>query len=458
MKDNKAPGNDEITSDIIKQGGEEVTQQLVKLFNQILVLQKIPRAWKEAKIILLFKKGDKADVKNYRPISLLSHLYKIFTKIIQNRIKDILDNNQPREQAGFRAGYSTTDHLQAINQLIEKATEYQLKLCLGFVDYQKAFDSIEHLDMFEALRKVNVDEGYVRILEDIYTDAIARIHIDNDISREVHIQRGVRQGDTLSPKIFTTTIEEVFKKAQLNGGITVDGEMLTDLRFADDVALISTSVSDMNKQITSLNKESKSIGLTMHKDKTKYMTNFDTQEDIEIEGRKLEKVEEYKYLGQTLKMVDTTKEEVLLRIKAGWMNFGRHKHMLTDKNIPMSLRKKLFNQCVLSTMTYGSETWSITKELEQKLTTTQRAMERKMMNLSLRDRVNHKIIRKKTGVTDIMEKVRQSKWRWAGHVARFQDNRWTYRLTEWQPREGKRKRGRQKRRWRVDLHGNGSMD
>ena len=65
-------------------------------------------------------------------------------------------------------------------------------------------------------------------------------------------------------------------------------------------------------------------------------------------------------------------------------------------------------------------------------------MERKMMNLSLRDRVNHKIIRQKTGVTDIMEKVRQSKWRWAGHVARFQDNRWTHRLTEWQPREAKR--------------------
>ena len=94
MKDNKAPGNDELTSDIIKQGGEEVIQQLVKLFNQILILQKIPKAWKEAKIILLFKKGDKADVKNYRPISLLSHLYKIFTKIIQNRIKDVLDRNQ----------------------------------------------------------------------------------------------------------------------------------------------------------------------------------------------------------------------------------------------------------------------------------------------------------------------------------------------------------------------------
>ncbi len=280
MKDHKAPGIDEITSDILKQGGEEILQQLTQLFNQISEAQKIPASWKEAKIILLFKKGDKADVKNYRPISLLSHLYKIFTKIIQNRIKDALDSNQPREQAGFRAGFSTTDHLHAINQLIEKACEYQLQLCLGFVDYQKAFDSVEHADMFKALRKVNIEEGYVRILEDIYTDAVARIHIDNDISRTVNIQRGVRQGDTLSPKIFTTTIEEVFKKSDLDGGINIDGEYLTDLRFADDVALISTSVKDMKKQLSSLNKESKLIGLTMHKDKTKFMTNFETQEDM----------------------------------------------------------------------------------------------------------------------------------------------------------------------------------
>ncbi len=97
-------------------------------------------------------------------------------------------------------------HLHAINQLIEKACEYQLQLCLGFVDYQKAFDSAEHADMFEALRKMNIEEGYVRILEDIYANAVARIHIDNDVSRTVNIQRGVRHGDTLSPKIFTTAI------------------------------------------------------------------------------------------------------------------------------------------------------------------------------------------------------------------------------------------------------------
>ena len=104
-------------------------------------------------------------------------------------------------------------------------------------------------------------------------------------------------------------------------------------------------------------------------------------------------------------------------------------------------------------MTYGSETWSLTKDLEQKLVTTQRAMERKMSHLSLRYKINHKVIRQKTKVKDITEKVRESKWRWAGHVARLQDNRWTNRLTEWQPRMGKKRKEEEGRRedWRDDL-------
>ena len=120
-------------------------------------------------------------MKNYRPISLLSHVYKIFTRILQTRMKRILDENQPREQAGFRSAYSTMDHLHALNHMIEKANEYNLELDVGYIDYEKAFDSVEHKDLFTALRKVGINEGYVQLLEDIYTDATAKFHIENDL-------------------------------------------------------------------------------------------------------------------------------------------------------------------------------------------------------------------------------------------------------------------------------------
>ena len=100
---------------------------------------------KTKKIVILFKKGDPKDIKNYRPIGLLSHSYKISTRLLQTRIERTLNENQPREQAGFRKGYQTTDRLQALNQIIEKSNEYNLPLCIGFIDYEKAFDTVEHL-------------------------------------------------------------------------------------------------------------------------------------------------------------------------------------------------------------------------------------------------------------------------------------------------------------------------
>ena len=454
MKDNKAPGTDDITSDIIKIGGRETIRELTKLYNQILDERRIPSCWKEAKVILLFKKGDKTDIKNYRPISLLSHVYKIFTRIIQNRIKGLLDENQPREQAGFRSEFSTTDHLHALNQAIEKANEYNLKLCVGYIDYEKAFDSVEHKDLFTALRKVGICEGYVQLLEDIYTNASARIHIENDISNIIRIERGVRQGDTMSPKIFTTAMEAIFRNLNLDErGLDVDGEKLhvTDLRFADDVALITSSVKDMETQLNNLNIESKKIGLKIHKGKTKYMTNFQSDEIITVENDTIEKVDRYKYLGQTVMLNEHTREEVKIRIKAGWSCFGRYKDILCDTKRPMSIRRRMYNQCVIPTMTYGAEIWTTTKQLEQKLQVAQRAMERRMLNITIRDKVRNSEIRKQTQVKDIILKIKAAKWRWAGHLMRRDDNRWTKRMTEWQPRCGKRGRGRQKLRGRDDI-------
>ena len=115
-------------------------------------------------------------------------------------MEKVLDENQPREQAGFRKKYSIVDHLQALNQVIEKSEEYQLPLVIGFIDYEKAFYSIEHFSIFEALRKINVNETHVKVLENINKGAKARVHLDNHVSEPFAIRRGVRQGDPISPK------------------------------------------------------------------------------------------------------------------------------------------------------------------------------------------------------------------------------------------------------------------
>ena len=179
----------------------------------------------------------------------------------------MLDRNQPREQAGFRKKFSTTDHIYTLNQVIETCNEFNLPLCVGYIDYEKAFDSVEHFAIFEALRKINVKEDYVQILENIYFNATARIHIDGMESEPFPIKRGVRQGDPISPKLFTAAIEDIFRKAELTDGIDMDGETLTDLRFAADVALLTKTPQQMESQMNTLNNISKTVGLKCIKEK-----------------------------------------------------------------------------------------------------------------------------------------------------------------------------------------------
>ena len=101
----------------------------------------------------------------------------------------------------------------------------------------------------------------MKIIENIYKNATARIHLDNHVSEPFRIERGVRQGDPISPKLFTAAIEQVFQRAKIEKGVDVENETLKDLRFADHVALTTKLAEDMEENLNRLNTESKKIGL-----------------------------------------------------------------------------------------------------------------------------------------------------------------------------------------------------
>ena len=201
-------------------------------------------------------------------------------------------------------------------------------LCISFIEYEKAFDTGEHEAILKALQNIGVNENYISIIKDIYTDATARFHINEQVSEEIKILKGVRQGDALSPKLFTATIQDAFRKIELEErGLNIDGENLSELRFADDIALITTTVRNMEEQLNMINDESKKIRLKIHRGKTKYMTE-------------IEKVEEYRYLCQNKEMKDKTLKEVQKRIRAGWSAFGKYKFIFT-KNANKSKKKNI---------------------------------------------------------------------------------------------------------------------
>ena len=116
-------------------------------------------------------------------------------------------------------------------------------------------------------------------------------------------------------------------------------KIFTQLRFADGVALFNEITKQMEKHLNNLNSESLKVGLKIHKGKTKYMTNHVGSEDILIDQQKNEKVTEFKYLGQTTHLKDTTKEGIYARIRAAWSCFRKYKEILQDKQLPISLKK-----------------------------------------------------------------------------------------------------------------------
>uniref|UniRef100_A0A7I5EB13 Reverse transcriptase domain-containing protein n=1 Tax=Haemonchus contortus TaxID=6289 RepID=A0A7I5EB13_HAECO len=118
-----------------------IIKTLARLFTRYLSGCKVPTSWKTSKTVLLYKKGDPDDIGNYRPICMLSVIYKLFTRVILNRIGKILDEGQPCERAGLRRGFSTIDYIHTLTRLIEVSREYKMPLCLTFIGLKKAFDT-----------------------------------------------------------------------------------------------------------------------------------------------------------------------------------------------------------------------------------------------------------------------------------------------------------------------------
>lgn len=126
------PGGDGISAELVKTTFKILVPSRTELFNKIVETGQIPRQWLKSEIILLHKKGSLSVLCNYRPISLIPVFAKLFSKAIQTRLKFVLNGNQSLDQAGLRKGFSTIDNLHAINQIIEKANEYQIPVYFCF--------------------------------------------------------------------------------------------------------------------------------------------------------------------------------------------------------------------------------------------------------------------------------------------------------------------------------------
>ena len=451
LKPKKACGPDNISGDFLKMCNDTIILKLTERFNRYLEQQAIPTQWKSSRTVLIHKKGDREDIKNYRPIALLSHVYKLFTKIILNRVEKTLDEFQPVEQAGFRKGFCCIDHIHTVTQLIEKTREYKQPLLLCFIDYVKAFDSVELNAVWNSLHQAGVPPFYINILEQCNLETSTNIKMfDRELT--VPIGKGVRQGDTISPKLFTAALHHIMLNLNWDDkGISVDGKKLSNLRFADDIVLICNNSSDLQELIHDLNIAGRNIGLSMNRSKTEIMRNdWADKTPINLEDVPLREVSQYVYLGRLVTMKNDLKAEICRRRSSAWAAMASIRdaaHLISNEKI----RSDLFDSTVLPALCYGCETWAVNKTTNMMLTRTQRALERSLLGTNRRQQWLENIrsvdLRKQSGIRDAVSFASTAKHRWAGHIIRRNDDRWSTRVTSWYPRDVKRTLGRPATRW-----------
>ena len=240
--------------------------------------------------------------------------------------------------------YQTTDHLATYRMLEQKCQEWGIKMWTATVDFMKAFDSISHNSIWEALLSCKVDHGYICLLRKIYKDQKASVQTDEE-SEIFDFQKGSKQGDPMSSLLFNTVLQyalkNVIQRRQKKKGMgsylsDQDRDCLTNLRFADDVMLFATSKAQIRNMVCEFKDATEKVGLRIHPDKTKILSNqsnmnSDTKRYIKIGEMSIEilaKSESMKYLGQRISFHHNKR---LWKSKAGSEQLGRHSTN-TDRN------------------------------------------------------------------------------------------------------------------------------
>ena len=199
------------------------------LCNQIYYEKECPEDWGKAIIVPLHKKGDRTECSNYRAISLLSVPGKVYTKILQQRLKRYVEEVVGEEQAGFRRGRGTVDQIFVIRQLSEKYFEKNRTLYNNFIDFKHVFDSVLQEGLWQVLRYYGILEELVELLEDLYSKSVSSVRVDGELTEWVKIRVGVRQGCGLSPDLFNLLLEAMMSLAMkdVEAGISQMGGYLT---------------------------------------------------------------------------------------------------------------------------------------------------------------------------------------------------------------------------------------
>lgn len=463
LDDGKGAGADSIRPEVLKRGGESLSDVVLGFCNRALDEGSTPSQWSELNIIPVPKSGPLTNCDNYRGISMCSVVTKVLNKMLLLRIRPEMEKVLRFSQNGFRPGRGTTPHILALRRLLEGVRAKNLQAVIIFVDFRKAFDSVDRTNMFTILKSYGIPDKIVQLIKSVYDQTTARVVSPDGITELFRVLAGILQGDTLAPYIFIVIVDYILRKAFAdndNLGFTVTPSKggrrscnkalkVNDLGYADDLAALADSVKGAQEMFSLIEEASAEVGLYVNAKKTQFMTaNTPTATPNIIKARDgtlLKEVSDYKYLGA---WVASSMKDFKVRRALAWVAANKLKPIWTS-SFSNKLKISLMTAVVESILLYGSETWTFTAELTSRVDGVYTRLLRFCLNVSWRDKWTNKKLYH--GLPKVSEKIRTRRLKLAGHCVRHGvkedvDNasiEVAGSLVLWEPTQGKRNQGGQ---------------
>ena len=238
---------------------ETSIEMLYDLVGKIWDTEEIPKGWKEGYLVKIPKKGDLQECNNCRGIMLLSVPGQVLNIIILERLKKEVGTKKSLRdhQAGFRQDRGCIYQIATLRIIVEQSMEFDSSLYLNFVDYEKAFDSLDRDTHWKLLRHYGIPEKILTLIRNTYDGKTCKVTHASRLTESFQVKTGVRQGCLLSPFMFLVAIDWIMKTTtqkqkteEMESSDTLWGQ-LDDLGFADDLVLLSHSHEQMEEKTVS---------------------------------------------------------------------------------------------------------------------------------------------------------------------------------------------------------------
>jgi len=427
-KKGRAPGFDGLPAEawkVLSGGRAAVFCLLNRCWNE----GRFPEAWRRAMVVGVFRTDEATCPSNYRPISLLATVYKLFGRILAARLQTGLDEALRCTQFGFRRGRSTAEPLFVVRRVQDLVHGRQNQaLHLIFLDWANAFDKVDTRCLASVLKRYSVPERVVSIVVSLVAEPSFTVSMAGGQSAEYEQGTGIRQGCTLSPFLFTLVLLAVMHDAvgrvHREHPLAVTPVMLvSDLDYADDTVLMAGTAALANALLQEVQREAEPYGLRLNEGKTERIA---MDSDAPVFFQKVPRVECSEYLGAVIHEASDPGPEVRARAAKAMAFCTALRPLLELGAVGKSLMVMLVEQCVFASLTYGLHTMVCSRAWETRVDSVQARCLRRALRIRTthasriigEDPVTNEGVLRRSGVIPLSARIEGTRFQLLGHALR----------------------------------------